>query len=926
MKRPILYPKKFPKKYQDDKDDSNSNKKTVSIEQNNFTLLNFFKITSMHKSTSINKKESPRRQVFMRLKRDKTDPNQNYRLSKYNIGKPKKKKKSNIKRFLKKPNNNNDNNKIDISNFVLFSEKYCDEIKNIFENNFIRNFKSYLDTNFNNDRKNISRRHDLNISKNTFNEFIQQIFELFIEKYLLNTYNKLIYISKNYLIDNNNDENNYNEVELLSYNEKENIYLEYSPINIQESNLFYPELSSTIVKFIKNFSKKKLNKMPNCALLLYRPSNDFSSYINKIRLICDQMGYNLLVKENEINKLMSFEKLKLINQNYIIGSLKDKNKKYLEIIEAVANTDKWKKFVEENDIYSLIEEEKIFVKNINRTQMINNIRNKKMSKSQSCIHTTQNLSKKMINKKNKTNDILSNTILTFIGHNSNEEINSQQNNDNNNSKAYNIAKDYQQNILEKFNKRRNLILFVDNFEENEDNIKYVNQINSLIPNSKSPIIILTNNLPLFTNNLIIGNTSFQTRYIPHQIENEGIIQKENIIYITFLIIYFISFFPNFNLKKEIKLNDINNKDINNNFSFNRENIADNSQKESENNDYILKKIKKSINEVFININLNTYNNELYSSFISLSNIISIKNNYELDNILVYLKNLFLFINMDLKRNYIKQNPLNIITSLQNKVLQEIEDYKVNEDININNEDLLKLNDICEQNSFSDYEYGIIDNIGEKEYEAKMKNYGINNGVDFNKESFFYLNEFYEEFKDKQLFNYISNVEVNERIVEDYKFYHTYYNSSDTILNHSDINKLNIMLTQIIINERISPEDISRFIGIKNNKRNNYRSQNINHNNNKMKEKISLLNKLFNKCSLELFNKYINAHIGINYYIEFLIDNKKYYIPDKLLFFNYYNDYYLMEQINSGQKNRFYDDDDEEDEYSDEYNEDEEYSN
>ena len=924
MKRPILYPKKFPKKYQDDKDDSNSNKKTVSIEQNNFTLLNFFKITSMHKSTSINKKESPRRQVFMRLKRDKTDPNQNYRLSKYNIGKPKKKKKSNIKRFLKKPNNNNDNNKIDISNFVLFSEKYCDEIKNIFENNFIRNFKSYLDTNFNNDRKNISRRHDLNISKNTFNEFIQQIFELFIEKYLLNTYNKLIYISKNYLIDNNNDENNYNEVELLSYNEKENIYLEYSPINIQESNLFYPELSSTIVKFIKNFSKKKLNKMPNCALLLYRPSNDFSSYINKIRLICDQMGYNLLVKENEINKLMSFEKLKLINQNYIIGSLKDKNKKYLEIIEAVANTDKWKKFVEENDIYSLIEEEKIFVKNINRTQMINNIRNKKMSKSQSCIHTTQNLSKKMINKKNKTNDILSNTILTFIGHNSNEEINSQQNNDNNNSKAYNIAKDYQQNILEKFNKRRNLILFVDNFEENEDNIKYVNQINSLIPNSKSPIIILTNNLPLFTNNLIIGNTSFQTRYIPHQIENEGIIQKENIIYITFLIIYFISFFPNFNLKKEIKLNDINNKDINNNFSFNRKNIEDNSQKESENNDYILKKIKKSINEVFININLNTYNNELYSSFISLSNIISIKNNYELDNILVYLKNLFLFINMDLKRNYIKQNPLNIITSLQNKVLQEIEDYKVNEDININNEDLLKLNDICEQNSFSDYEYGIIDNIGEKEYEAKMKNYGINNGVDFNKESFFYINEFYEEFKDKQLFNYISNVEVNERIVEDYKFYHTYYNSSDTILNHSDINKLNIMLTQIIINERISPEDISRFIGIKNNKRNNYRSQNINHNNNKMKEKISLLNKLFNKCSLELFNKYINAHIGINYYIEFLIDNKKYYIPDKLLFFNYYNDYYLMEQINSEQKNRFYDD--EEDEYSDEYDEDEEYSN
>ena len=87
-----------------------------------------------------------------------------------------------------------------------------------------------------------------------------------------------------------------------------------------------------------------------------------------------------------------------------------------------------------------------------------------------------------------------------------------------------------------------MILFLDDFEENEENEKYINQINSIIPDSKSPIIILTNNLSLFMNSLI-GNINSQIKYIPYQIENEGINQKENIIYMTLLIIYFIGFFP-----------------------------------------------------------------------------------------------------------------------------------------------------------------------------------------------------------------------------------------------------------------------------------------------------------------------------------------------------------------------------------------------
>ena len=270
--------------------------------------------------------------------------------------------------------------------------------------------------------------------------------------------------------------------------------------------------------------------------------------------------------------------------------------------------------------------------------------------------------------------------------------------------------------------------------------------------------------------------------------------------------------------------------------------------------------------------------------------------------------------MELKKKNITDFT-DIILSLQNLVLKEIEEYRVNDDIN--NDDLLKLNDNYELYSFSDYEYGVIDNIGEKQYKSKIINYGINKDVDFNKESFFYINEFYDDYKDNQIFNYISNKELNERIIEDYKFYHNYLNSSTTILNHSDTIKINIILIQIISEPSLSIKDKLRFFEIKKNKTINFQSQNMDSNNNLKEDKISVLNKIFSKCPSELFKKYINAHMGFKYYIKFFIDNNTYYIPDKLLFYNYYNYYYLMEQINPDQNSSDYEEDENEEEESDE---------
>lgn len=930
MKKNQFQTKKYPlnnKKKEESESGINISKKNTSTRENNSTLLKFFKVSSVHKSTSTPVPE--KRQTTINLNKEKIESNQNYRLSRYQFYKSKKKKNILLKKLTK--NSEENENKIDISEFILFNENFSNEIYEIFINNFIRSFKRYIDDKFKSDIKKIGYNNDLNISKITFNKFIQQIFKFFITKYLLNTYHNLIYVPEKYMLQQN-QQNNLNEIELLGYNDKSNIYLEYSPINLIECNLFYPDLCSNISKFIKYFKQKKRKKKPNSALLLYRPNNDFTSYITKIKLICNQLGYRLLIREDEVNKLMNIDKLKEINQNYIIGSLQDKNIKYLKILDNISINEKWTNFLECNNIRIIEQKEK------NKINSKNNV----TSKTQSTIDMTQNLSKKIfngsINKEKEINNINnSSKTLTFIGHNNNGV--STQESDKYATNEYKIFQNYQQNILEKFNKRRNVILFVDNFEKNEDNSKYINQINTIIPTSKSPIIILTNNLSLFTDNQIIGSTSFQNRYIPHQIENEGIKQKENVIYMTFLIIYFFIFIPTVNFDFKIKEENIDLKrakekdkdkeneedkeiditihldssEINN--SINSINSIDNKENKNKSQNYNLEKIRKTINNIFINTKLNIYNNELYDSLIKLSNIISIINSYEIDNILVYLKNLFQFLKNKINDENVKQKLL----TLEKSILLDIEKYKIENESFINNEDsdLSKISNYYENNSFLDYEYGSINNIGEKQYEEKLRNYSLNRGIDYNKESYFYTDKFCYEYKYNNKCNYISNNELEERIVEDHKFFQNYYNYSHTILNHSDISKINMILCQIVNNDRISIEDTSKFIGTRYSKRNNYHTQNNNPNNNYiMNEKISLLNKLFRKCPLDSFSRYINAHFGIKYNLNFIIDNEKYSIPEKLLFFNYYNDYYIMEQIQSEQKNKYKENEEEDDDFDD----------
>ena len=937
MKKNQNQAKKYPPNYKKKEEtipNFNQGKKNVSIKDNNSTLLQFFKISSKHKSSSIHLVPDTR-QSFINLNKEKSESKKNYRLSKYDFYKSKRKKNLSLQQLTK--NSDENEKKIDTSRFILFNENFTNEIIEIFKQNFIKSFKNYIIENYKEEETGINKKPY--ISETSFKKFKNQIFNSFITKYLLNTYHNLIYVPEKYMMQNNN-KNDLNEIELLGYSDKPNIFLEYSPININESSYFYPDLCSKIENYIKQFKIKKKKNKPNRALLLYRPNDDFTSYINKIKLVCSQLGYRLLIREDEINKLINIDKLKEINQNYIIGSLQDNNIKYLKILDNISITEKWTNFLESNNIQINPQYEEELNKKTNT------IKNKNLSKTQSTIEATQNRTIKItVSKKNSQNNekINFSKTLTFIGHSNSDTIPSQESGKHN-TKEFKIFQNYQQNILEKFNKRRNVILFVDNFEKNDDNIKYINQINNIIPTSKSPIIILTNNLSLFTDNTLIGNNSFQTRYLPHQIENEGIKQKENVIYLTFFILYFLLFIPKaifdtknkkeekfINIKSEKQKDIEKGKDNDKNKDKELENeldfvihINDSDLSSGDNNNEIknsdLELIKKSINNIYVDIKLKSSRNIIYYNLINLSNAISIINNYEIDNILVYLKNILDPINIQLKEQNVLGNIK--ISLLQKYILSDIEKYKMQEDIlfeneNNLNEDISTLSEIYEKNSFLDFEFGSINRMAENIYERKLKYFDINEGIDYNKESYFFTDKYCYDYKYNKNFNYITNEEIEQRIREDHQFYHRYYNDSSIKLNNSDISKINILLIQIINNDRITIGDTSKFIGARYSKRKTNTKNNLNNNKNSLfYEKISLLNRLFRKCPIELFTRYINAHFGFHYYNELNIDGQKYFIPEKLLFYNYYNDYYIMETIQSEQKNKYNESEEDEDEVND----------
>ena len=904
--------------------------KKNTTEPNNTSILNYFFVSTEEKIKHPISSDSRQQPLTNNTNQKYKDPH----LSKFKFTYTKKDK--NIK--LNDPSNKKIKSisqnmeqfiKIDVSKYVLFSEKFSNSIALILSNNFLNRFRRFLT-----EELNKNHNQEKGAIKN-FNNFIQKNFSIFITKYFLNIYNNLLYVPRIYIT--NNKSINTNQLGLLSRTNKTNITLDFfSPINLNEATLFYPSLCSCISDFIKQFKhiKKKYKKKQKTknnknfkALVLYRPNEDFRSFISKIELICNSFGFELLIREDDENKLMNFDKLKEIRQNKIIGSLKEKSIKYLELVRHISNDEKWKKFINENFKFN---SEK------------NNKKDNDINKNNSEKNSVEEIDDEEDEKLSIISDN-SHCSLTFLGHDIRDNIPNSQDSWKTGTK---IFENFQQNILNKFDKRRNnIITFVDPLYSNEEiNSKYITSISCMVPNSKSPIIILTNNLSLF----IEKTQNFLSNFIFYCIENEGINQKENIIYTTLLIIYFLLFIP--------KLN------------------------EDDTGKFSLELIKNNIEKIYTDPKKNQEFSKfkIFEILYKLSHIITIINNYEYENILVYLTNIYNKIRGDISATSSINLKLNcfqkiVLENIAMYLVEKIDDenlYTINiieDDKNVENnkEEIIDLiNDDnnfetvfneCENKSFNDYEYGNLINIASKEYNSKKNNFFINNKIDNPKEIYFYTYNYSNpdilsknknilpiEENDLSLnsllnkFYFMTNSEFSHRIIEDHKFFQTYYsNSINAIWNYEDIAKFNDLLNLLLYNEKISLEDISKFFCIRYSKRKKDTEPNNKKINNKdlINDKLILLNRIFIKSSIECFNRYIKSHNYSNYYVTFDIGGNIYKIPNKLTFYNYFSNYYLIEKIQNeiivndkyNEKDSYEDEDENDDDMEEEQDyDDEEY--
>ena len=396
-------------------------------------------------------------------------------------------KKEEKKNNINNNENENENNEINIylknksEKTFLYNEKDLNDLCEIINKNIIKDLK----TEFNDEN---------------FDDFLNNYFELIINKFLFNKFEHFIYVPSNLI--NINYQNNFNN-DIFFFkgcDSSKNIQLQYFPINLKEIELFFPNLTKKISHFLK---KQNYNK----SLVLY--SKNYLNYLKILEIIFDNFDYQIIRLENESIKIMKLNKISEALKSERINSISDDFNKKLSILEFISTNDQMKfnnfligcNFNDSNsnnkenkkkiddEIIDLSKEEKIFYP---KTQI------------PTSKHTIS-----ILGKSQKT---------------SNE-------NNNLDNKIFNVIK---QNIYNIFNNKKTLLLIVDSFDEDDDfnnNKNYFKEICNKINESKIPIILLTNNLNVFLNNQ--NNENFDI----FKIENEEFENKENIIfYISNIII------------------------------------------------------------------------------------------------------------------------------------------------------------------------------------------------------------------------------------------------------------------------------------------------------------------------------------------------------------------------------------------------------
>ncbi len=838
----------------------NSNKKknlpTIpkNISNNNNSILTFFSVSSVHKSDNI--------QASRQNNTNKKE--KNARLSKYNfLINPSKKKIKNLK--------SEDKTEIDIKKYNLFNEDDICDIINIIQNNIKEDFeKTFIE---------LSKENYLpfNFSSNSYEKFLFNHFENIITKFILMNYSDLLYIPKSYLKEYENCQ--FQNIKLLSgFNGTKGISLLYNPINIEEIELFYPNLFKEINSYIKKFKKNRKKNKKQKACVLFKNDEDFLGLIKDIEVICNNLDYQIIRIDDETNKQMKLNKISEATKSQRISSIDEQLIQKINILEYMIGHSKWRNFLLNSGV---IYDSKI------KIPLTDSLIFEKENPSQIKTQSTDINLEKLSFSQNNSKESNSRTI-SILG----KENNSTTSSINRNSQEYIVLENFKQNVFNICLKKKTLILISDSLNMSDENKEYLNQIIKKIPDSKCPIVILTNNLSLFNSKNGFYN---QVNFEFYKIENEGYEHKDNIIYSITIFIFLHLYL----LIPEEHPNDI-------------------------------KKIKDEIKRIFSETRLKVafLTQKLYDAIIKISILIGNLNKYNFEDILVYLSNGF---------RYVKDNARNEdipykLKILEEMVLKDIEKYKVNEidDENFDSElieDKLNLNNlefICnetEKNSYYDFLDYNLKSISNKNYQFLKTTYKLNE--EFENGEYYKLKQYFNIKKQNDDINEDYNI-IKKRINEDKDFYHNYLNNH-LILTKKEVGHYNLLINKLY---NLNEENLNEIFGIRKTRRttrNSNKKENLKHEEN---EKINLINKLFSKASSEQIERFIDSHNQKNIYIEF--SNKedekdeKYKITNLNKCLGYYNNFKVYEQIKNEQnkfiENSFESEDDEMDDIDDDEDE------
>lgn len=784
---------------------------------NGSTINDFFQVTSLHKSR-INEMSRPNIMVKQIIQKKK--PNT---LSKYLKGETAKEKHQ-----LTLPAQDI-MIKVDIDKVNFFNEEHVKSLAAIVNKDIIEDLKSSYQEML---TENIEKEKVfpfLSYEEKTLNNFITISVNNFITKSLLMLYDDLYYIPKSYLLGQASEDDKKNVKLISGFDERKKIEFMYYPINNEEAKFYYPDLVSTITNYIKKFQKKpKKRKMiqNQTALVLYQ-KEDYMNNIKKIEMICDDLGYQIIRLDEEANKAVKLNKASEATKSKRISSLPEELKNKINIIEYLTlqkDNYKWKKYIEENDIH---------VPEKSSTEIVIDLEN-----NDTQISTQQNT----------ITNLLNINLISKANHSNNPNIDK-------NTNEYKIFENFQNNLFDISLNKKTLILITDTFTPvDDDNRNYLSSIISKIPSTKCPIIILTNNLSIFTS---ISPPSNIYHFSFYKIEDEGKNHKLIIIFTIALILYFHLYV------QYSKSNDINE---------------------------IIKVIKENSEIIRLRMRNCKGNDRLIKAAVH----IAIEKDYNFEKIMIYLSNI------------IKQEKINE-KDWDDKIEELERSIRGNEDIeedsqldygtiyDINNE-IGSINESLEIISTFDMITGKAESKV-NQYHNNLLKKKINSSLPMNLENYFIKtnlipidiktnSEVYliDIIKSKKFPLYKET--ISHRTKENKDFYYLYMNDHYFISNNT-MQIYNSLLLSIM--NDISYEELVILA----NKRRTRRSQSNN--------KLNIICYLFSKSTTEQVERFLSSFNIKEIFYEY---PRNHYTPVSNKIIHYFDDFHFFDLVVSNQKNNY----------------------